>query len=664
MPPQDHSELRITVPVAPTEAQKSFTWHARVAAKLAMDHFDARIKREVAAESPQAKGIRDLLRREYDWNDIEFSVKDSIDELMADKALYLSVVEHIHDLDTLYQAMETIANVQIEELVFDMNDYPRASLRRDQFVHCLGTIIDTLRDEGMLSPEDRRFDDLINGYQCALSGYLEMREHIFDHTKGRHSSLMEWTATSAIEKNRTAEEPNEEKAGRLMMRRYRAMFKEWGLDVGKKGLLPIAYAHIGALVMKVAMRESMNAHPHERDPAILSEKAKPYVKKHLETIAQMGTNLTSLAQVTQAENYVLDAYAKAFRQPRDFHILVGAQAKIAEERARAALPRLKREAQNDQSSLKTRGEAKLLEEGVDPYHHGMVETLASHWFSGIKDELEKAENIEKIVQLFEEDADAVLHETTCGLEHPAMILLRRDYTEAFGKALLEELKQRNQDLPEGQPPYAVRGMKDVFDALISKYDEAYHGHWETANWCLRQTDNAYADFGQYVLALQMAAKGKTYDQMTQEERLEVPVIARQYITQAGVDRGIPEAWASHPLMPRLYRLALDHAASKVNRELQSNPLFPNDRNPTRPFNEAEMGHIVHTQQAAEEEISGLSGQVLRGAVGMFPSDPPNAYGILPQKREPLDLYVPYIDAATLQKMIEFFEANRTKSRAH
>lgn len=667
MHPDDFTEYHIPVPENPDTQQKHFVHTTSAAAKLAMQDFDTRIMQNIAGKTETAKKMRTLLRQEYDWKSAELSIKQMIDQLAEDKAMYLALAQHLHSPEDLYRAMETVANAHLDELMFDTNNYPLATLRHDQFVHFLGTVSDVLRDEGLLTSEDERFKSLLTGYRCAMLGYERLREKVFERTKGTHASLMEWTSASTVEKNPEAEEYDGSKAAQLMARRYRAIFRDWGLNAQKGGLVPVAYAYLLDLAEKISVREAEVEHPNVTDMAALKKLSTPHMKQHLHAMMAMNTNITSLAQIANIDQYLLDAYAIAFHLPRDFSELTKQSCKNAEELALAALPRLEREAIRDQNTIRTSGQEKLEAHGVQPYSNGVMGMLAPHWFKEIARELESADNLQEIVQIFQEDADMAIHETSCGLQHPGMTLLRRSYVEAFGKALEKQLKERNAS-EHISPPYDVREVRKSFETLSHKYEQAYECHWDIANWCLRFTEGAYSDFGQYALSMAMAAKGKNYDALSMEERIGATHYARHYVTDYAVQKGVPEAWASHPLMPRLYQATLVQAAEDESRRMAADySVLPNDRSRTKPWSERELKQI-HTEKArAESAIDSKQSALLEAVVAQMPSGYPDRFGhaapSIAKSSNPYDT-TPYIDAATLRHINQLIGIDRPASRAH
>jgi hypothetical protein len=644
--------------------QKEFSWHVKASAQIALRHFHAHAIEELRTpteQSPRAHALRNHLREEYDWRNDTFSVKGTIDDLMIDQALYLELAEQTHDVDALYRAMEAIALAQIETLTFETNDYPRAALRRDQFAQTLHAVVDHLRSEQLLAENDTRFDDLVNGYNCALSGYLDLREKIMERTKGEYSSLIEWVCDDIAAKATPDTADGEEAAaGHLLARRYRALFREMGLDTKKKGFFPPSYAHIVAIGQHAAMREARNALPYETDRATIEQRSHAPMARHMQALADMHLDLSSIAEASRAERYMWRAYAAAYQQPEDLDALAEQAGAVAQERTQAAFARLYRTAERDRQSLICEGEKKLQTEGLLPYPPQIVERLIAHWYPLIQEEIKASDNIHEMLEQFEIDADAVLHETTCALEHPVMIQLRRCYAEAYGKELLQALRARNTAEHAG---YDVNALKHGLDAVLHKYDMAYDAHWETANWCLKLTNGAYADFGQYALAMEMTAKAKDYSELSLEERMYVPKIANHYRTQCGVDRHIPEAWAAHPMMPALYRQSMDYVVTQLNRAMQQDyGVFSDKVGPKTVLDAAQRQQIVAASEAAREQIDARMPGVLANAVASFAPEAPDADGLPAEKAARPQLATPYMDAKTLQQLSAFFAEERQGGR--
>lgn len=663
MDSQDHTSLPLPTPVS-KETQKHFAFTISAAARLAMQDFDTRIKTEVAGQSEIAKKMRKLLRAKYDWKDDVLSIKQSISQLEQDKTLYLELAKHIHSADDLYKAMETIANSQVEDLLFHHNNFPLATLRHDQFVHFLGTVFDALRDEGLIAGKDHRFDAIVTGYHCAMLGYDSLREEVKKRSKKQYASLLEWTGASATDPE--TEELNEKKFVQLINRRYRSIFRDWGLNIQGEKLVPVAYAYLANLAEKISVQQTLNEHPEITDTEDLKRLAVEHRKELLQNMTQFHTNLFSLAQVAEVEHYLLDAYAAAFHLPRNFSQLTKQSAAMAQERAEAALPRLERQATQHLSSVHTPGRDKLEAAGMLPYTPEILQALSKSWFKEISQELAAAHNLNEIIQVFQDDADKAILECSCGLQHPGVILLRRSYVEAFGKSL--EAQWKEQIASDVAPSYDMRAVRQSFDALAHKYDQAYECYWDIANWCLRVTNGAYSDFGQLTLNVEMATHGKNFKTLTREEYLTASQDARECIIEYAKENGVPKAWAEHPLMPRLYQATLAHSVEQENRRIAADfSLFPNDRSRTTPWNEAEQAKIKQATIDAESVIDTKQHDLLQAIVQQFPSGYPDRFGrsapSLEKIAAPYDT-TPYIDAVTLARIHNLIELDRPKGRQH
>lgn len=674
MQKSEYTELRVEYPQHPTPQQKQFAWNVKAAAKLAMQHFDRHALQELVtptADSERSHQLRNLLRRAYDWRSDTFSVKGTVDELILDQKLYLEVADHLHDADALFATLNALAQNQIEELVLTHNNLPKAALRYDLFTRYTDTIVAHLKSEGLLDAEDRRFDDLLNGYQCALKGYMELRTRIGDRTGGHYHSLMEWAADSVAEKDNTkGEDIDENRVVRLMFRRYRTILREQGMGTASHGLIPTPYIYFATLVEHAAMREARYAHPFETDRQVLGAHAKPFLEKHLYSLMELPVNLDNVAEWSVADRHVQQCYADAHRQPVDFSAALKQGCEEATKLTLAAFPRLYRESEKHRQHTHSKGEARLLTEiGGLPYHAEGVERLCRIWIEQMEPKLATAHNVQDLVEMFEQDADAALHETTCGLEHPAMIRLRGYYAEAVGRAMAAEWKARNAALPEGAQAYDVRGLTDQFDAIAHKYALCYEAHWKAAAWCSQATDGAHGDFGQYALSMQLAYMAKDFGEWTSEQRQAVATVARNYMIRYGEEKGVPQAWASHPMIPLLYDRAEQYVRGEYRREMHKaaphlTPLLREDRRPGEALNAAEVTAATSTREAEKEYVDQSLPATLYRAVEMFAPAPPNGYGLRANPAKVPHEASPYLDAVSLRDMEQFFEAAHSAGRHH
>ncbi len=639
-----------------TAEEQKFAWHVTAATKLAMEHFDQIIQTHIKEKTPQAAGIRKYLRNEFDWKREDFSVKETISGLEIDKNIYLDAAAQVRNADMLYELLEVIADDQIDDLFFQDNDYPRASIRRDQLAHFVESITHTLREEHLLAPDDTRFSDLVNGYNCALSGYLEMREIINDHTDKKFSSLLEWSAITAIDENLADHDATDKRTEELAVQRYNEIFEAFDLGTGNDTILPPAYLHLAVLAKKIATREALNASPYETDSETINQLQEPYYDKLMRSIAGLGLQLHRVADASKAEHVLMDRYAEVFQQPRDFHRLVEEASKQAAAYTMQSMPRLYKEADRDLKSIETKGRTYMEEQGVVPYTSNTVARLLKAWSRAMEEKLQAGMNYQEIGEIFEQDADAVLQETTCGLEHPAMILLRRNYAEAFGKALVQAVKAEDSAMP-------TMRANDVFAAVCEKYDYAYEAHWETANWCLSDTNGAYGDYGQYALMMALTSQGQNYGEMTREEALEVPDDARKYIASAAEHRGIEAAWAHHPFTPLLYRKALDYAIEGQHRGVTRRPPeVMSDRAPGQDHTPLEISEIRNAMAQGQDSIEQAWVKVLHRTMGMFPAAPDNDFGVPAPRMDRPEEQAPYVDAKSLREAMQFFETSHKRSR--
>lgn len=632
----------------------NFNVHLQAATETAVTDFTKLLSEGVIGKNPYAAHMRTKMRRNYEWHSEAFSVKESVDQLLIDQDTYRLLAEHADNIEVLYQTLDALAESQIDELVYSKNNFSEAMMRRDLFAKVVHAATDTLIEEGLMDAEDTRFDALISGYTAALGGYQELREMIHDRTEGKFDSLLEWATDEERKATPEGEEVDAEKASKRMVELYNEVVSELGISTESGAMMPAGYIYLATLARKIAIREAQNELPHERDPETIGAAAVPHMRSLLEQIATMPEPFNSVASAEPREKLLLAAHAKAFALPTDFRDLIIKSAEHASAQGEASLPRVLRVADGDLRRFHSRGRTNLEEHGIMPYDARIADRAYKHWAKQIGHELPDHQSVEDLIQEFEEDADAAVHESSCGLVHPGLILARRAYVEAMGKEIVAGLKEKG--LPS-------RAAADQFAAVCEKYELGYESHWEMAQWCLEETGNAHGSFGQWSLARAMGDTGRDYPELTQAEREAIPVIASGMLSVACRHRGMPEAWGGHPYIPALYRRAMDYATEQHQREVGRNsPLFA-DRINTPSVSDTERAYVKEMSPETQEKITEAMQPILHRAVGMFADEPRPQSGLMPPPMDDPSVAAPVVDSRTLREVMEFFDAGRDKARA-